>query len=817
MPRGHASSKSATAADKKTSRQSSSVEMKDLEPTASVDTSGQDGTCDLPKEGELSNNISDMSVDANTTSNEGNDSSLPRKPKRLFTFAGSKKKDAKPSASDKGHDNKPASSLKPETLQKQQSINVERPERDNNSPEKKNNICQSYKRQFFDDGHAYEDPSLLVNNSATPLHMNEQNYLGDLKQPPKVSSKMEERPASPSMVKSGLSKSTESIKAAVKGLKEGHASIMSETSLPRSIFAALVSLLLSLIVFLAVYFLLHCHAVLSTAVAVLVYVLIFTNLGFMNGKRMRCLILLLLPSVCTRGGRLALYLILGYFVITGPLCNIVGNVKAVGNSVKCLRNERPEVVREIAKTFQTAQYCVSRQQELLLRTSNISANISVSCLEQRCLSVKEKFEHKCGRKDYKIAPAVCKLSEVFSCLNETKSLGIFAGCPKKFSERYCHTEFQDVLEFLDEVASDDDGCGFLEIFSMLFPLLILFVFYEGYSYVNNYSTYNNFHNFFLTGHFQVIDQSRSSCDTNAVLPLRKVELRKHVRPTTVFNLTDAEKKQLWSNFKTYVITLIIVLFLIVSDLYVFRMFDIKNNHQSDHSRSDINLTNDSEHFAGIFNKTLLKNNVTKLSNTTGFKVNTTSTSEVNSSIPVENNDTCLAIVDAPGSISKIIIPIILSLLLLVIVLQPHVSRLQWYICSRFYPMREKERVFYLYNKILEDRVQLMADCCKKMKCYHREMRTLNSLQVTRILAQQLPWLSNLFKFFHINSRRCIICNDTERPEFKQCHGLDCSCIYCLTCSFDIDKKCLYCDTELKHSLSVKKSNGKDVSSKESLV
>ena len=808
MPRGHASPKSATGADgKNTSPQSSFVEMKDLEATASVDISGQEGTCELPKEAELPNNISDMSVDANTTSNEGNDSSLPRKPKRLFTFTGSKKKDAKRSQSgDKGPNNKAASSPEPEILKTKQSINVEK---DNNTPEKKN-ICQSYKRQFFDDGHAYEDPSLLVNNSATPLHMNEQNHLGNPKEPPKISSKMEERPTSPCTVKSGLSKSTESIKAAVKGLKEGHASIMSETSVPRSIFAALVSLLLSLIIFLAVYFLLHCHAVLSTAVAVLVYVIIFTNLGFMDGKRMRCLILLLLPSVCTRGGRLALYLILGYFVITGPLCNVVGNVKTIGNSVKCLRNERPEVVAQIRKTFEAAQYCVNRKYEFL-----IAANISVSCLKERCLSMKEKFEHKCGLKDYQIAPTVCNLSAALSCVNETKSPGILAHCPKKFPEKYCHAEFHDILEFLHEVASDEDGCGFLEIFSMLFPLLILFVFYEGYSYVNNYSTYNNFHNFFLTGHFQVIDQSRSSCDTNAVLPLRKVELRKHVRPATITNLTDIEKKKLWSNFKTYLIILLIVLFLILADLYVFRMFDMKNN-QSDHSKDDIALTNNSEHFANI-NNTVLYNNVTKLTNITGLKINVTSAPEVNFTSPVENADICLAIVDAPGSISKIILPIIFSLLLLVIVLQPHVSRLQWCICSRFYAMREKERVFYLYNKILEDRVQLMADCRKKMKSYHREMRTLNSLQVTRILAQQLPWLSKIFKFFHINLRRCIICNDTEKPEFKQCHGLDCSGIYCLTCSFDIDKKCLYCDTELKHSLSVKQSNGKDVSSKESLV
>jgi hypothetical protein len=750
-----------------------------------------------------------MTKDGNTVSNEGNDSSLPRKPKRLLTYFTGSKKDAKRADGDETHssdNNKPASPEK-ETPQKQQSIKAER---DNASPKKKKNICQSYKRQFYDDGHAYEDPSLLLNNSGSPLHMNEQNYLENPKDANtrKKPSKMEERPSSPNSVKSGLSKSTESIKAAAKGLKQG--SILSETSAARSIFAVLVALLLSLIVFLAVYFLLHCHAVLSVAVAVLVYVVIFINLGFMNGKRMKCMILLLLPSVCSRGGRLALYILLGYFVITGPLCNFVGNAKAVRNSMKCMNNERPEVFRGIIKTFEAAQHCINNKQAL---DTNANKSIKVECLEQRCLSIKDKFEEKCRLRDHKIAPTVCNSSAELFCMNETFPRTL-ESCPEKFSDEYCYNEFHEILEFL-EVGSDDDGCGFLEIFSMLFPLLILFVLYEGYNYENNYRTYNDFHNFFLTGHFQVIDQSRSSCDREAVLPLKKVELRKHVRPATVLNMTEVEKKELWSNLKTFLIALLIVLFFILVDLYMFRTFDLRSNEKVQ-SDSNVLQRNISNHLIDT-NKTIESTNETTVSNLTSFELNTTSVPKVGTSPPDETTNICLANVDPPGSITKIILPIILCLLLLVIVCHAHMSRLRWYICSRLYIMREKERVFYLYNKILEDRVQLMEDCRKRMKTYHREKRTLDSLVVTRILAQQLGWLSKIFMFFHFNLRRCIICNDSEKPEFKVCHGLDCSGVYCLTCSFDIDKKCLYCDTELKHSLAEKQLDGKDLTSKESLV
>ncbi len=102
-----------------------------------------------------------------------------------------------------------------------------------------------------------------------------------------------------------------------------------------------------------------------------------------------------------------------------------------------------------------------------------------------------------------------------------------------------------------------------------------------------------------------------------------MELRKNVRPATVFNLTDVEKKELWSNLKTYLLALLIVLFLIVVDLYMFRAFDLKKEKVQ--LEDDIVLTNISEHFVDM-NKTIQHNNETKLllSNATVSKVNTTS-------------------------------------------------------------------------------------------------------------------------------------------------------------------------------------------------
>ena len=107
MPRGKSASKSTSETDGATdqSNQRSTVEMKDID---ALDIIGEEGKCEASVEAELPNNITNMSADVNTECNEDDSSSLPRKPKRVFTIAGSKKKDAKPKSAGKTRNNKRA-------------------------------------------------------------------------------------------------------------------------------------------------------------------------------------------------------------------------------------------------------------------------------------------------------------------------------------------------------------------------------------------------------------------------------------------------------------------------------------------------------------------------------------------------------------------------------------------------------------------------------------------------------------------------------------------------------------------------------------
>lgn len=802
MPRGKSTVKTTRVEGNESvnanTSQYSSDRMKDIEPATAATEEHEAGPSGKP---DSVGDVGEVSVVPTLHCDKSKENHwLPIKPRRLLMITGSKKKDAKPKASGDTDTKNAAEDMKTskadQTSQDRRDIGS-----DNAESSKVQDNLQDSKRKSNSDEHPYEDPGILFNNSKA-LQGNKNNKSSKVKKTSKKSRKKhDERPQSPAFKE--LAKSTESIKATVKAVKEKRPSVMSEHSGARSVFAFLVALLLALIVFLSCYFLFHSHAVLSTVLAVLLCFIVFFVLGFLDIRRIKCLVLLTIPSLCSRGGKLALYILLLYFVIQGPLCNTIGNIKSVRRSLKCANRQRSGEFEMATETFHAAQNCVINFARDTTKR-NLSIQASLSCLQKSCFSVKDKLKQNCGLGNRRTSAKVCSLAKVFTC-NSSNFVGN-KECPK-LAQTPCQEEFDNILGFLDEDGTDD-GCGFLKIIGMLLPLLILLLFREAYNYEKCYRTYNSFHNYFLTGHFQCIDQSRSSCEREAVLPLRKVELRNHVRPS-VCHLTDGEKKLLHGSLKTYILFLLVVLIVILVDLYTYRMFNIESSDSSN-TRSQLRSMSKSKHFVK------LKKNATLVS---GNKTNTSNviTSSSFSQLPEESQDTCLVTVESPGSISKIVLPTLLSILLVVILLQAYLWRFQWYVCSKFYNDREKERVFYLYNKILEDRTQLVEKCQKQMKCYNREMNTLNSLEPTRVLAKQTTWISEVFKFLHINLRKCIICNDPEKATFKVCHGADCSGVYCLECSFDIDKKCLYCDTELKVSLSEKPAAGQDRSSKESLV
>lgn len=776
--------------------QCSSVRMKDVEQTAAAAAVKEEEDETISKADVSS--TGDTSVESSARHEKENEAdSVPNKPRRLFMITGCKKKDAK-----RGKSKETDADMVQEEPQACEADTTSQQIADTDSLNDVQVVAKAAKRNSRGDEHPYEDPSLLLNNSSTPRVEDNKNNSSKPKAKKTSRKKMKEEQAPQSP---GLNKSTESIKAAVKAVSEGP-SVMSEHSVARSTFAFLVALLLSLIMFLAFYFLLQSHPVLAVVLAILIYSVVSLILGFLDGTRLKCLLLLFLPSVCSEGGKLALYIVLLFFAIKGPLCDTIGNIKSVRGSIQCVNNQHSGELEAMTKAFHAAQYCTRNYPQNSTKSkSNQSMEASLGCLKKSCLVVKEKFKRECAMERPRISPKLCSLARGLSC-NNSRFLKNLESCPKS-DQTPCQKELDKILGFFGE--EEEDCCGFLEIVAMLLPLLILVLFHEAYNYEKNYRTYNDFHNYFLTGYFQCIDQSRSSCDREAVLPLRKVELRKHVRPA-VCHLSESEKTTLYGSLKTYLLFLLLVLFVILADYYTFTMFNIKSDKEPDVSN-----------FPHFENKSLIQKMAENVSSIGGNRTNNLTAAGNLFQLPdmTDNNeDVCLVTVESVGSISKVVIPILLSILLIVILLQAYIMRLQWRICSRFYNEREKERVFYLYNKILEDRILLVEKCRKQMKCYNREIKTLKSMEPTRILAQQAKWLSKVFKFSRINLRKCIICNDSEKSSFKFCHGTDCLGAYCLECSFDIDKKCLYCDTELKGSLSVQQADDEQVlCSKESLV
>lgn len=123
--------------------------------------------------------------------------------------------------------------------------------------------------------------------------------------------------------------------------------------------------------------------------------------------------------------------------------------------------------------------------------------------------------------------------------------------------------------------------------------------------------------------------------------------------------------------------------------------------------------------------------------------------------------------------------------------QVYVHRLKRVICAYFYPKREKNRILYIYNKLLKSRRGIFDDIKKNVmeKLRHRHL-----IQQKRTCMQNIflnhPTLRKIcsFKCVHL---KCFICNDYFQ-ELAQCPELLCSVIFCKDCWEDIGRKCLVC-------------------------
>lgn len=250
-----------------------------------------------------------------------------------------------------------------------------------------------------------------------------------------------------------------------------------------------------------------------------------------------------------------------------------------------------------------------------------------------------------------------------------------------------------------------------------FNLKVLFT--DAISFHDDYLRNIEFNNFYITNYFKQIDSRRVRMGRRHVLPIRNVEISK-------FLDLDSTKTR-GSEFDAYlglclrlILQVVSTTFFVLVDRLFFELLDIIARH------TRISYLQEGTH---NFNITI---------NGTGFVSNLIRASvdgfNIDEHIKVTmTNEPCLPRPLLVSSWKIIRIYLLFLLNLYLIYNQVYIHRSKRFVCSYFYPKREKARVLYLYNNFLTRRknaFKLMVQKVEeKLKVHTRVEQEKNFYQV----------------------------------------------------------------------------------------
>ena len=610
-------------------------------------------------------------------------------------------------------------------------------------------------------------------------------------------------------------RSEEGLKEAERAAKETKERLLTAKKRPkmRILLGMLLGLLLGVFMFLTLYLLAKLHVVSCVVVTVIIGLVVATIFGFLDKTRLQCIVLLIFPNLFALGGKISLWLLITFFIISGPMCNFIENVRIVAVSRGCLmdsdiladnssvnpsrivivnKNNRAVVqrVQKYENISQTLQNYINyslllssfdRHDSLTGDNNSSSGVICMNYLRRAhniCSSEIKNMHNECARfagiRDLKTK---CELISPKNACDHLSKAHIASTC-RDINTVNTNTllRIQKIMEqsperMLTKEKRQEETpagiparklCEFITIVEMLLPLLLLLVLYEAYRYHKLYLSCNEFDNHYLTFRFKSIeDMRKSSGAADLLVPLKKAELQQFVQPTAC-QLAEPEKKSLLAYLLIYLIYLLFALMVILLD-YFFYVVITREEPQSNISEQ------------------------------------------------------CNGNLKRPREQYTIILSTLLGVLLLIILIQAFVLRLRRLISSRFYPRRERKRIAYLYYKLLEERKNFYKSVIENMNNFSEETEMLNRLDAVLVLCNNFSWIKRLLEFVGVNLRRCAVCGVGLNRKYLLCDTEDCDVIYCRTCFWDLENKCLGCMRSSKMTSRSSSFNGQSQRKKNDYV
>ncbi|XP_017139392.1 protein sneaky [Drosophila miranda] len=308
-------------------------------------------------------------------------------------------------------------------------------------------------------------------------------------------------------------------------------------------------------------------------------------------------------------------------------------------------------------------------------------------------------------------------------------------------------------------------------------LFILRVIYASVRYYCQYRGNVEFDNFYITDYFRHVDAVRKEKGKRSILPLHRHERANYVDVAQICSRTAEESRTVIYHLLQLSLELITAgLFLLLDHMVVSLMQIIRQ-------RSLVTYQQEGEHEIRFhINGTGLMARLLRIT-MRNFNMH----ERVSTTL---SNEECLpqAHVLPPGFYYRLL------LLYLGIVLLIYQSttflRLRRVICSYFYHKREKQRILFLYNAMLRERLTVFASMRRSAEMNLATRRVHDNLNVLLRLRLRWPGLCGCLQHLNWAKRRCLICDAIEDRDFELCAG--CGLPYCRECRVVLNNVCIQC-------------------------
>ncbi|XP_065084574.1 protein sneaky [Ochlerotatus camptorhynchus] len=314
------------------------------------------------------------------------------------------------------------------------------------------------------------------------------------------------------------------------------------------------------------------------------------------------------------------------------------------------------------------------------------------------------------------------------------------------------------------------------ILKKIFAFIFVKVIFGAMSYHQSYLKKLDFENHYITDYFQHVDQRRRQQGKICILPLRWVE-QPYLVDLDSAACTRFELRKIFVHLMTLLLQAISATIFILIDRLFFETLDIVSRHSKvdfkQEGYHDVNVTVTGTGVIAM----MVRRSVEGF--TTHIRVNLQT-----------SNEECLP---RPSSLEPWNLVQIYLLLLGVAVLvlnEAYINRMRRLICCWFYPKREKQRILYLYNRMLKRRKGLQRLLAERLREYIRAMKYGSRLGFLDRLAFFFPLCCGWIRIIH--RKYCSVCGCKEAKDLYECDSYKCFLVYCEECWQDLKQTCMAC-------------------------